>query len=141
MNETNRPAATETDREHLKLLSIFHYVLAGIVALVGCIPLIHFVVGIGMITGGVATEQEPGLAVMGCFFMALAAVVILLAWGFAAALVLAGKFLAEARHWTYCLVIAAIACTMAPLGTILGVFTIIVLVRPSVKEMFEAPGH
>jgi hypothetical protein len=32
---------------------------------------------------------------------------------------------------------AAIACLFMPLGTILGVFTIIVLIRPNVKALFE----
>jgi hypothetical protein len=33
---------------------------------------------------------------------------------------------------------AAIACMFMPFGTILGVFSIIVLVRPSVKSLFDA---
>jgi len=37
----------------------------------------------------------------------------------------------------FCLIVAGIICIFMPLGTILGVFTIIVLVRPSVKAMFE----
>jgi hypothetical protein len=35
---------------------------------------------------------------------------------------------------------AAIACMLMPFGTVLGVFTIIVLMRPSVKELFAAAG-
>jgi hypothetical protein len=31
---------------------------------------------------------------------------------------------------------AAISCIFMPFGTVLGVFTIIVLLRPSVKELF-----
>jgi len=34
-------------------------------------------------------------------------------------------------------VMAAIECIFMPFGTVLGVFTIVVLARPSVKEMFE----
>jgi hypothetical protein len=33
-------------------------------------------------------------------------------------------------------VIAAIACSFVPIGTVLGVFTIIVLTRPSVRVLF-----
>ena len=32
--------------------------------------------------------------------------------------------------------VAAISCTFTPLGTVLGVFTLIVLFRPSVKTLF-----
>jgi hypothetical protein len=34
------------------------------------------------------------------------------------------------------MVIAAIQCAFTPFGTVLGVFTLIVLVRPSVKALF-----
>jgi hypothetical protein len=33
---------------------------------------------------------------------------------------------------------AGIECMFTPFGTVLGVFTIITLVRPSVKEVFES---
>ena len=130
-----RTAAASEDLDHLKILSIFHYVLGGIVALVGCIPMIHFAFGVAMATGGIPAEEGEA-AIVGCFLMAIAAFVIFLAWGFAACLVLAGRFLAQRRHYTFCLVVAGVACTMAPLGTVLGIFTILVLVRPSVKALF-----
>jgi hypothetical protein len=37
------------------------------------------------------------------------------------------------------LVGAALACTLMPFGTVLGVFTIIVLSRPSVRVLFSQP--
>jgi hypothetical protein len=36
------------DLQHLRLLSIFHFVVGGIVGLVACLPLIHLAVGIAM---------------------------------------------------------------------------------------------
>jgi len=56
--------------------------------------------------------------------------------GFAVCLALAGRFLAQRRRYYYCLVMAGIACMFMPFGTVLGVFTIIVLLRESVKELF-----
>lgn len=35
--------------KYLRLLSIFHYVLAGISALFACIPLLHIILGIMMV--------------------------------------------------------------------------------------------
>ena len=49
-------------------------------------------------------------------------------------------FLSQRRHYLYCMIIAALACTHTPLGTVLGIFTIFVLMRPSVKELFQAKG-
>jgi hypothetical protein len=37
----------------------------------------------------------------------------------------------------FCLVMASITCMFMPFGTVLGVFTLIVLMRPSVKPLFE----
>jgi hypothetical protein len=51
--------------------------------------------------------------------------------------------LARKRRKFY-IVIAAICCAVFPLGTPLGVFTILVLSRPEVKAMFQqqaADGH
>ena len=48
----------------------------------------------------------------------------------------------EDYRQTFCVVVAAISCCFTPLGTVLGVFTLIVLFRPSVKALFglDAPS-
>jgi hypothetical protein len=51
--------------------------------------------------------------------------------------VAAGYFLSLRKYYTFCLVMAGIECLFMPVGTVLGVFTIIVLMRPTVKAMFE----
>jgi hypothetical protein len=38
------------DLEHLRLLSIFHYVVGGILALFACFPIIHLIMGIMFLT-------------------------------------------------------------------------------------------
>lgn len=55
-------------------------------------------------------------------------------------MILAGRALAQRRRYTFCLVIAGVACMFMPFGTVLGVFTIIVLLRDSVKELFATGG-
>jgi hypothetical protein len=125
------------DLEHLKLLSIFHYVVAAFAALFACIPFIHFFIGLSMVMGWISDNgNEPQLGAVGGFFMVFAGAFILCGWAFAVCLALAGRYLSEHRRYTFCLVMAAIACMFMPFGTVLGVFTIIVLVRPSVKELF-----
>jgi hypothetical protein len=37
----------------------------------------------------------------------------------------------------FCLVTAGLACLFQPVGLVLGVFTFLVLLRPSVKILFE----
>jgi hypothetical protein len=130
--------------EHLRLLSIFHYIVAGITALVACFPCIHLTLGILFVSGvldhGKGGEAPP--AFVGWLLIAIAGALILMGWSIAAAIFLAGRFLARRVHYMYCLVIAAIECIFMPCGTVLGVFTIIVLNRTSVRSLFPArsPG-
>ena len=53
--------------------------------------------------------------------------------------VMSGLFLRARKHRTFSLIVAGINCVHVPLGTVLGIFTIIVLMRESVREMYEAP--
>jgi len=40
--------------------------------------------------------------------------------------------------YTFCLVVAGIECILMPFGTVLAVFTIVVLMKDSVKALFAA---
>ena|SRR5581483_4103950 len=127
------------DDDHLRLLSIFHYVVGGLIALVGCFPLIHITFGLMVIfapDGFESGKGEPPPALFGLLFVLVGAAIIASFWIFAGCLIASGHFLAERKHYLFCLVIAAIACMCSPLGTVLGVFTIIVLMRESVKQLF-----
>ena len=66
---------------------------------------------------------------------------ILLGWAYAICMITAGSMLRQKRRRTFCLIMAAFACLNQPLGLVLGIFTFIVLLRPSVKEMFEENDH
>ena len=50
----------------------------------------------------------------------------------------AGRKIAKRKSLLFCQVIAGLLCVLMPLGTALGVFTLIVLMRPTVKQLFEA---
>jgi len=52
--------------------------------------------------------------------------------------VMSGVFIRAGKHRTFSIVVGAINCLHLPLGTILGVFTIIVLMRDSVRELYAA---
>ena len=127
---------TRQDQEHLKLLSIFHYVVAGLAGLFACFPLLHFFIGLAVVTG--TFENSDGEArLVGAFFMVFSAMFILAGWALAISVFIAGRSLAKQVRYTYCLVIAGIECMFMPFGTVLGIFTIIVLMRDSVKPLFE----
>src|SRR5690242_15333130 len=127
------------DEQYLKILSIFHYVVGGIAGLFACFPIIHFVIGVGvMITS--LTDKSAGAPpfLFGLFFVVIAGSIMLFGWAFAICIFLTGRFMSKRKNYMYCLVMAGVECIFTPFGTVLGVFTIITLVRPSVKEMFES---
>jgi hypothetical protein len=128
------------DLEHLRLLAVLHYVLGGINAVLACCPVIYLGMGVVMIAapdafdGGKGQGPPPEL---GWFFVVLGAFVMLFGWTLATCVILAGRFLAQHRNYIFCFVVAVIMCVfMMPFGTVLGVFTIIVLMRQSVRVLF-----
>jgi hypothetical protein len=131
---------TKEDEEHLRLLSIFHYVIAAIGALFACFPLIHVGIGALMVFNPdfFHGSKSPPPQWFGWLFMGIGLAFCTIGWSFAAALVFAGRFLARRRHYYYCFVLAALACSFFPFGTVLGVLTIIVLCRPAVRDAFQS---
>jgi hypothetical protein len=130
------------DEQQLQLLSVFHYVCAGIVALFACMPLIHLFFGLMMLfhpqSFGGGKEQVPEF--VGWMFVTAGSAAILIGWTMAAVLAWAGRCLNRRVHYTFCCIAAGVACMFMPFGTVLGVFSLIVLMRPSVKALFDAPA-
>jgi len=50
---------------------------------------------------------------------------------------LSARFIKARRHRAFSLVVSGFNCLHMPLGTVLGVFTFIVLGRESVREIYE----
>ena len=128
------------DLEHLKLLSIFHYVVGGLAALLACFPILHLAMGVFFIvlSGGPDAKGDVPPAFVGWFLVGVASLIILTGWCVAICILLAGHFLAKRKHYTFCMVMAGIECLFFPFGTVLGVFSIVVLARESVKQIFVA---
>lgn len=124
------------DQEHLQLLSVFHYVVAGLLGLFSLIPVVHLVIGIAMISGTLGNGDAPGAAAMGWLFAVFAAAWILIGLSTAVCIGVAGRFLAQRRHYNFCFVMECVSCMFMPFGTVLGVLGLIVLLRPTVKELF-----
>jgi len=127
-----------TDNENLRLLSVFHYVIAGLAGLFSLFPIFHIVMGALMVSGrlGDPNEQAPD-RVFGMLFIAMGICMLVLGLAYAVCMALAGRFLDQHRNYVFCLVMAALSCAFFPFGTVLGVFTIIVLQRDSVRTLFD----
>jgi len=129
------------DKEHLRLLAIFHYIAAGLAALFSFFPLLYTTIGAIFIFVARHGTSKPGEELppefLGWIFVGLGSFLFLLGITMAICILIAGRCLSRHKHYTFALVMACIECLFIPFGTILGVFTIIVLSRDSVKAFFE----
>jgi hypothetical protein len=131
------------DEDHLRILSILHYVLGGLSMLGGLFPLLYVIIGVVMLSGamdGPNPNSSPP-PFLGWAFIIGGGGISFLILAIGVCLLYAGYCLYTHKHYMFCFVVACLICLSVPLGTALGVFTIIVLVRPSVKELFEQPAE
>lgn len=126
------------DDQHLDLLSVFHYVVGGLTALFSCVFLMHVAMGIAMLCGAFDGDDAPP-RFMAWMFILLPSILVLAGWTLAGFIVATGRKLKKRTSYTFCLVVAGIECIVMPFGTVLGVFTLVVLSRESVKALFS--GH
>jgi hypothetical protein len=129
------------DADHLNLLASFHFVGAGL-ALLGILFLVaHYAMMHAIFANPKFFENqkqpmpvppEQIFAVMKWFYLAGAV------WFVASGILnlISGLCLRARKGRTFSLVVAGMNCLHIPLGTVLGVFTIVVLPRDSVRELF-----
>jgi len=127
----------ETEKQ-LDLLGLFHFILGGLTALFACLPLIHVGVGTALLLGAF-DSGEAAPRFVGWLFVLMGSLFVLGGWALAAAMVAAGRMLRRRKSRTACQVIAALECLLMPLGTLLGVFTLMALSQDRAQELFDAP--
>ena len=128
------------DREHIRLLAIFHFVAAGmafmgLLFLVGHYAIFRLVFSDPEIWRKASRGVETPALVMALFRGLYA---FLGTWFAVSGLanVLSGVFMRRFQHRVFSLVVAGFNCLHMPLGTILGIFTLIVLSRDSVVKSY-----
>ena len=105
-------------------------------AFFACLPLIHLTIGLVMVCGGFSGKQTPP-AFVGWLFIILGGGFFLVGQSLAICIIIAGRFLARRKRYLFVFVIACCECLFMPFGTVLGVFTIVLLSRESVKAAFS----
>jgi hypothetical protein len=129
------------DADHLKLLSVFHFVGAGLALLGMLFLLVHFAIFHAFFANPkMWQDQRPGPPPAELFAIVKWFYLLFGVWFLASAVlnVISGFCLRANKYRTFSLVVAAINCLHIPLGTVLGIFTIIVLIRSSVRELYDA---
>lgn len=137
MNETERQRLL--DEEHLRLLRIGYFVAGGTTAFVALFGLVYVAMGFFFVLGlssAPVRPHEPPPAFIGWLF-GLIGITFTVVGGILATLkLLTARALGQRNGRTLCLVTAAFTCLSVPYGTALGIFTFVVLGRPSVRALF-----
>ncbi|CRD47975.1 MULTISPECIES: hypothetical protein [Stenotrophomonas] len=140
------PVFSRQDADHLRALSIAHYVFGGLIALLSLFFILYIVLGISALSGhlpmnsGGQPSSPAEQRLFGWVFTVLGTVFVAGGLGMAAFVIHAGRCVARRRRYLLCLIVAGLLCLFAPLGTVLGVFTLVTLLRPQVKAAFDAAG-
>jgi hypothetical protein len=130
------------DEEHLKLLSLGYNISAAVNGFYALFGLFYVFMGVML---GVMFKHAPEFAnntnqpppaFIGWIFAGFGVAFILLMSTFAALKLAVASRIKRRRSRTFCLVIAGITCLEIPYGTVLGVFTFVVLGRESVMRLF-----
>jgi succinate dehydrogenase/fumarate reductase cytochrome b subunit len=129
------------DSEHLRLLSIFHYIVGGLAVLFSFFPLLYTAMGSFFIYSqphiAYKPGQEPPPDFIGWLVVGMGLLFFLIGLTVSICIIRTGRALAKRQRYWFAFIVACIECTFMPFGTVLGVFTISVLSRESVKQLFE----
>jgi hypothetical protein len=129
------------DDEHLRLLTIGHYITGGLCVAFASMFIFHFLF-IGFIAANpdffAAAPGHPVAPPDG--MMRILAVVlglfIAIGWSFGGLTIYVGRCIKQRSRRTLTFVVACMNTIFVPFGTVLAVFTLIVMSRPSVRRLY-----
>ena len=128
------------DESQLNSLAIAHFIVGGLMVLISCIPLIHVVIGSLFIWGWCGNLPETCDQVspfVGWIFFIVGILAFVFAQVSSILVILSGRCLMKRKRYLFSFIMACVACLFVPLGSVLGIFTIIVLSRESVKQLYK----
>lgn len=125
------------DESHLKILFIVHYIFAAHSAIGGFFTLFQ-VRQMMKLKLDMESHFPPGLKLdsVNQHLIDFGIVTTLFAWIMSLLAILIAQGLLIRKYYKFCFFLSCVLCLAVPIGTILGIFTIIVLKRPSVKVLF-----
>lgn len=141
---SNEERQAIVDGEHLRLLAVFHYISGGVTVTFSLLFGIWLIVMAAMFAfipfpehagTEAAAAHVPGppavlFVAFGLFFLVGVAYGILE--------IVAGRFISQRRRRVFTLVVALPRVVFLPYGVILSVFTLLVLERRAVKQLYRA---
>jgi hypothetical protein len=133
------PTLTAQDESNLNVLGVLFFVYAGLVGMGALLLSAFAVVPALLISGAAAGAKAPGAPpplLFGGIFAAIFGLVALFLAAKCVIMILAGRALGQRQHYVLVMVGACAALLNLPLGTALGVCTILMLQKPAVKVAF-----
>lgn len=136
-------AFNDVDLSHLNILTILYWIWGGLILLFSLIGLIYIGMGVAIVSGAFPQPAtQPANAPMpnwfGWFFIGMGSAFLLIGQATGWLNIVAGFSLRKQKRRMLTMVTAGLNCISFPIGTTLGVFTFIVLSRPSVKARFAS---
>lgn len=129
----------DRDQEHLKLLKVGFYFLAGTAGFYSLFSLAF--IGFGSVIALGAIPAKAGSAndgrVMGTVMLGFGLAFLVIGLAFTCLTYYTARSLAARRRWILCMIVAGMWCLSIPYGTAIGISAILVLNRASVKALFE----
>lgn len=133
------PSQEDKDRSHINVLIVLHYVNAGLTLFMIAFLFLHYYfMGTMFLNEELFKEAEGGAEMME-FFKVFRWFYLLMGITCLADMVvniLSAVFMRQKKFRMFSIVVAGLNCLYIPLGTALGVFTILVLLRPSVQTAY-----
>jgi len=129
------------DEEHLRLLSIGHYITGGFTIAIASLFIFHFVFFLLIarnpeLFGGHSNAQAPPAGLMN-FLGVIIGLFIVAGWAYGSLTIYVGRCIKRRVRRTLTIVVACLNTLAMPFGTVLGVFTLMVLTRPRVKRLYS----
>ena len=137
MTDEQYDPAREKVREHLKLLAIFYYVFGGLTMLGVCFATIYIAFGAVIFAASAENSGNAPPAFVGGIVAGLGVIIAVFCGALGGLQIYVGRCLTRQRNRTLCIVMACLCLLSFPLGTLLGIFTLVVVFKPEAEEMFR----
>ncbi|MDB5803024.1 MAG: rane protein [Betaproteobacteria bacterium] len=125
------------DDEHLRLLSLFHYISGAMTIFFSCFFIIHLVVMAYMSTHIPLGKNGQPDNFPFAIFTVVFGVVICVGIALGVMQIISGRALGRHRRRRLSMIVAAPGAMFMPYGTILSVMTWMVLSRPGVRAQYD----
>ncbi|APG59136.1 hypothetical protein [Christiangramia salexigens] len=123
----------QTEQNNLRIFKILFIIKGIFTCLIALIPAIYICIGAFILHNG---QNEGDEMLVGALFTGIGLLIFSFLIIMGVLTILAGIYLGQQRKYTFILVIAILNCLTGILGILLGIFTIIELNKPKVRELF-----